>query len=85
MKRYMMDEGRKNFTDIVSRAAYGGERIIIGRRNKDLAVIMSIEDAKVLEYLEDREDVAEARKAVRAGGDNIPWEEVKKQLKKRSK
>jgi prevent-host-death family protein len=81
MKRYSMHEARKELTDLVSRVAYGGERITIGRRNKDLAVLISLEDAKLLEYLEDQEDLKAARKALKEDGPAIPWEEAKKQLR----
>ena len=83
MKRYSMAEARQNLTDIVSRVAYGGERIKIGRRNKDLAVLVPIEDADYLEYLEDQEDIKAARKSLREGGPSISWEEAKKQLKRK--
>ncbi len=79
--RFSMGEARKNLTDIVGRVAYGGERIAIGRRGKDLAVLVSIEDAELLEYLEDREDVRAARKAMKEGGKSLDWEEAKKKLR----
>jgi prevent-host-death family protein len=82
VRRFSMGEARKNLTDIVGRVAYGGERIVIGRRNKDLAVIMSLDDAKLLEYFEDREDVRAAKKALKEGGPSIGWEEAKKKLKR---
>ena len=78
-----MHEARQNLTDLVSRVAYGRERIKIGRRNKDMAVLVPIEDAEMLEFLEDREDVKAARKALKEGGPSIPWEEAKKQLKRK--
>ncbi len=80
MKRYSMAETRKNLTDIVSRVAYGGERIKICRRNKDLAVVISVEDAELLEYLEDQEDIRAARKALKEPGPDIDWEDIKKEL-----
>lgn len=80
MKRYLMNEARKHLTDLVSEVAYGGERIAIGRRNKDLAVVISLEDAKLLEYLEDQADVKAALKALKTGGPSVDWEKAKKQL-----
>ena len=80
MKRYSMHEARKELTDLVSRVAYGGERIAIARRSKDLAVLISLEDAKLLEYLEDQADVKAARKAMKEGGPSVDWEKAKKQL-----
>jgi prevent-host-death family protein len=83
MKRYAMHAARQNLTDIVNQVAYTKERIAIGRRNKDLAVLVPLEDAELLEHLEDREDVREARKALKERGPDIPWEEAKKTLNKR--
>ena len=54
---------RQNFADILNRAAYGGERIIVHRRNKPVAAVVPIEDLELLERLEDEIDVAAARKA----------------------
>lgn len=81
MKRFSMHEARKNLTDIVGRVAYAGERITICRRNKDMAVLVPVEDAELLGYLEDRMDIKQAREALRKGGPDIDWEEAKKSLK----
>lgn len=80
MTRYLMYEARHNLTDLVNRVGYGGERIAIGRRGKDLAVLVSMEDAALLEALEDEIDVAAARKALREKGPAVAWEAVKKDL-----
>ena len=40
---------------------------------------MSVEDAAMLDAIEDRLDVAEAKKALKEKG-SIPWAEVKKRL-----
>jgi len=80
MTRYTMAETRRQLTDIVSRVAYGGERIAVGRRNRDLAVLVSLEDAKLLEALEDLEDASAVREALAEGGESISWAEAKKKL-----
>ena len=80
MARYAMAKARKKLTDLVGRVAYGGERITIGRRNKDMAVLVSVDDARLLEELEDIIDVVDARKALAKGGKSIPWVKVKKEL-----
>jgi len=87
MATYQLAEARKNFTDIVNRVAYGGERIAIGRHDKDLAVLISVEDAALLEELEDMQDAKEAKKILaqmrRTGDDGVPWEDVKAELSAR--
>jgi prevent-host-death family protein len=75
-----MHEARQNLTDLVNQVAYGRERIMIGRRNKDLAVLVPVEDAEYLEHLEDLEDIKAAKKALSRRGKTIPWEEARKKL-----
>ena len=78
MTGYAMAKARKNLTELVSRVAYGGERIAIARRNKNLAVLVSVEEAALLEELEDRMDVDAARKALAEGGRPIPLRDIMK-------
>jgi prevent-host-death family protein len=82
MPKMGTSEARENFTDLINRAAYGGERTVIRRRGKGMAAIVPIEDLKVLEELEDAFDRVAARKAlaeVKKHG-TIPWETVKARL-----
>jgi antitoxin Phd len=80
MKRYSMAEVRKNLSEVVSRAAFGGERIVVGRRERDLAAVVSMEDLELLQLLEDREDVKAAIKTLKKGEKGIPWAQAKKEL-----
>ncbi|HTR65126.1 MAG TPA: type II toxin-antitoxin system Phd/YefM family antitoxin [Terriglobales bacterium] len=69
---------RQNFSDMVSRAAYGGERIIVHRRKKPVAAIVPIEDLEFLEQIEDRADLEEVRKRLKEP--TIPWSKIKREL-----
>lgn len=69
---------RQNFADIVNRAAYGHERVIVHRRKKPIAAVVPIADLELIERLEDRIDIAAARK--RLNEPTIPWAKVKKNL-----
>ncbi len=71
---------RQNFSDIVNRAAYGGERIIVHRRKKPVAAVVPIEDLELIERIEDELDIRAALKALKEPG-AIPWESVKKKLR----
>ena len=73
-------EARQNFSDILSRAEYRGERVIVHRGKKAVAAVVPIEDVELLERLEDEIDVAAARKALKDPR-TIPWEKIKKDLK----
>lgn len=55
---------RKDFSDTVNRVAYGGERVVLQRRGKEIAAVVPIEDLKLLEALEDRMDLVDARAAL---------------------
>lgn len=73
-------ELRDNFADALNRVAYQGERIVLERRGKGVAVLVSMEDLALLERWEDELDVAEARKALAEKGPNIPFDQVKAEL-----
>jgi prevent-host-death family protein len=72
-------EARQNFSDILSRAEYRGERVIVHRGKKAVAAVVPIEDVELLERLENEIDVAAARKALKDPR-TIPWEKIKKDL-----
>ena len=61
-------EARNNMAEIINRVAYGGERVVLKRRTKGVAAMVSMEDLKVLEELENRADVKAAQKARKEKG-----------------
>ena len=65
-----------------NRAAYGKERVILARRGKAVAAIVSLEDVELLEALEDQIDLENARAAlIEAEKEGtVSWEEFKKEL-----
>jgi prevent-host-death family protein len=75
-------EARKQISEIINRAAFGKERVILTRRGKELVALVPIEDVKLLEALEDRIDVEEAKAALletRKKG-TLSWDKIKKEL-----
>ena len=84
MIRLNVVELRQSLADILNRAEYQGERIVIHRRGKDAAVIISIEDLRLLERLiedaEDRLDVSAARDALAESTDRIAYADVRNRL-----
>src|SRR5438270_11588161 len=84
MKRLNVVELRHSLADILNRAEYQGERIIIHRRGKDAAAIIPIEDLKLLERLieeaEDRLDLEAARAALAESEDRIAYAAVRRRL-----
>jgi prevent-host-death family protein len=63
-------EARDEFAEVINRVAYGGERVVIRRREKALAAVIPMEDLRLLERLieqeEDRIDAEEADKIMAA-------------------
>jgi len=52
MKKVSTVEFRNNFSDLVNRAAYGIEPVIITRRNKPLVAIVPVKELERLKLLE---------------------------------
>ena len=73
-------DARKNFADIVNKVAYGKEPIVLTRRGQDIAALVSIDELELLQQIEDHIDIEDAKQALAESGDNIPAEEVWKQL-----
>ncbi len=70
---------RDAFAETVNRVAYQGERIALERHGKTVAALVSAADLELLEALEDRTDLAAARKALREPGRRA-WTKVKAEL-----
>lgn len=68
---------RNQLADAINRVAYAGERIVLERRGKKVAALVSVEDLELLEELEDQADIRAARKALKEKG-GITLEELKK-------
>jgi prevent-host-death family protein len=73
-------DARKNFADLVNQVAYGNEPIVLTRRGQEIAALVSIEEFKLLQQIEDFIDIEDAKKALAEPGDNISAQEVWKQL-----
>ncbi|MDP2345389.1 MAG: type II toxin-antitoxin system Phd/YefM family antitoxin [Deltaproteobacteria bacterium] len=54
-------DAREQLADLVNRAAYGHERIVLTRHGKDLAVLVSIEDLAVLQAIDGEKPVGTPR------------------------
>ncbi|HTM64291.1 MAG TPA: type II toxin-antitoxin system Phd/YefM family antitoxin [Gammaproteobacteria bacterium] len=75
-------DAKEEFTDLVNRVALNKERIILTRRDKEIAAIVPLEDLKFLEESQSRsdlEDAVAALKEARAQG-TISLEELKTEI-----
>jgi len=79
---------RGSFADMLNRAAYGKERVVVTRRGKPLAAIVPMEDMAVLDALANDRDaklVATRRAAwLRNGRKASPIENVEKKHRAKS-
>ena len=75
-------DARGRFSEVVNRAAFGKERVVLTRRGKALAAVVPIEDVRLLEELEDRLDLQDAREALAEAQEQgtIPWETLEAEL-----
>jgi prevent-host-death family protein len=84
MRRLNVVELRHSLADMLNRAEYAGERIIVHRRGKDAAAIIPIEDLRLLERLiaeaEDQLDVAAARAALAESDERVPYADARRRL-----
>ena len=72
---------RMNLSEMVGRVRFGGERIVLGRKGKPAAALISVEDLRTLEALEDAADLKAARKARKEKG-GVTLEEIEARLAK---
>ena len=79
MTRLRASKARQEFADTLNRVVYGGERIVLARRGRDLAAIVSMDDLELIRALEDRIDLQRARKALKEKG-SVAWKEVRAEL-----
>jgi hypothetical protein len=70
---------REQMADPINRVMYAGERIVLQRRGKSVAAVVSMDDLELLRSLEDRADLKAALKARKEKG-AIPLENIKAEL-----
>lgn len=71
-----VSEARNNFPELLNRVGFGKERILIERHGKPIAAIISLEDLKRLEALEDAIDSANLRRAVQENNGFVTLESI---------
>ena len=77
-----ISEVRDSLADLVNRVVYGHERVVLTRRGKQLAALVSLQDLELLEELEDKLDLVAAMAALQdpENRQRISWEQVKAEL-----
>ncbi|HNT33437.1 MAG TPA: type II toxin-antitoxin system Phd/YefM family antitoxin [bacterium] len=59
MNRLAANEVRRDFAEALNQVAYKGDRIVIHRRGKDVAVLVPIEDLDLLKRAAEEQDLRE--------------------------
>jgi PHD/YefM family antitoxin component YafN of YafNO toxin-antitoxin module len=70
---------RGAFAETIDRVQHGRERLILRRHHKDAVAIVTIEDLRLLEAIEDKIDRKAIREA-RAETGSVSWEQLKAEL-----
>ena len=73
---------RDELAELVNRVAYGRERICLTRHGKDVVCVVSMDEARLLDLIEDRLDLSDALdalKELREQG-SVPWGDLKAEL-----
>ncbi len=75
-----MSDARVHLADVVSRAAFAGERTYLTRRGRRVAAVVPAELLEAIGAAEDAADVAAAAAAIEEGGEPVPLETVRAEL-----
>ena len=71
-------KARADFAHTINRVAYAGERIVIGRGKRRVAMV-SLDDLALIERIENELDAKGAMRARKEKG-RVSWEDTKKKL-----
>jgi prevent-host-death family protein len=80
LRKISTADARRKFASIVNRVAFGKEAFVLTRRGEALAALVSLEDLKLLQEMEERMDTEDAWKARSESEETVSWEELKKEL-----
>lgn len=71
-------EARKKLAEVINSAQYGKDRIVLTRHGKPVASVISMDDLELLESLEDRLDLLEAKSILDdPNTEYMEWDAVK--------
>lgn len=73
-------EARRTLAEALNQVAYAGERVILERHGKPVAALVSLDDLRRLEELENQSDLAAVKAARKGKGKPVPLADVKRRL-----
>ena len=68
---------RQNFSKIIDVVRVEGERILVTQHGRPVAAVIDVQDLELLQLLEDRMDVAEARRRMKEPAGKVSLEEFR--------
>lgn len=82
MIRVNSAEAKRQLGQILARTARTKRRVMVTSRGKDMAAVVPIEDVQLLEEIEDRLDLDEARAALAGAKQDgtVTWKKIKRDL-----
>lgn len=85
MTRVSVAEARRGLAEILNRVSYGRDRVVVTRHDADVAVVISMDELRLLDALieryEDESDVDAAHEALFEAREHaVAWETVKRDL-----
>lgn len=76
MNSVNVSAARSKFQELLNRVCFGRERIVVERRGKPIAAIVSIEDLKRLEAIEDVLESTQLRRAIEENDSFVTLESI---------
>lgn len=75
-------DAKEEFTELVNRVVHNKERIILTRRNNEIAALIPIEDLALLQSIENKADLEMAANALKEARDrgSMTLEDFKEEL-----
>lgn len=80
MMKINTSQARIDLAEIANRVQYRHERVVLTKYNKAVAAIVSVEDLRLIEMIEDRMDLEDAKKVLADSGERIPFDEIRRRL-----
>ncbi|MDD5673118.1 MAG: type II toxin-antitoxin system prevent-host-death family antitoxin [Chitinivibrionales bacterium] len=82
-----VSEFKNEISETLNRVVYTGERVLLQRHGKDVAALVSMNELKLIEEIEQMEDEIDLKEALKIlhkikAGENgvVSWDEAKKEL-----
>ncbi|OGQ36133.1 MAG: prevent-host-death family protein [Deltaproteobacteria bacterium RIFCSPHIGHO2_12_FULL_43_9] len=81
MSKYSSGKIRENFSELLNQVAYGKERVVVTRRGKQVAALIPMDDLALLEKMENKTDIDDARKGIADAKKQgaVSWDSIKKE------